>query len=95
LDFLPPGVKDCGEANSGTKVSLVTGDLLESFRRGLKKDGEKAALVEEHNGLQLVGERKDDVEVGDGQETLLLLVEPFGLLQALAFGTVSVPAGVV
>jgi len=45
--------------------------------------------------VERIGNSEDDVVVLDRQQMLLLSFEPAALLAALAFGTVSVPTGVI
>ena len=42
-----------------------------------------------------MGKRDHDMKVMGRQESLFPLLEPFGLAQTLAFGTMAVAAGVV
>jgi hypothetical protein len=42
-----------------------------------------------------MGKRDDDMKVMGWQEPLFPVLEPFGLAQTLAFGTMTVAAGVV
>ena len=51
--------------------------------------------VREHEGVRLVGQREDGVEVGHRQELRLPGEQPLRLGQRLALGAVAVSAGVV
>jgi hypothetical protein len=63
--------------------------------RRLEQECVAAALVLERDLRELLGQREDDVEVGDVQEFGLALGEPLGARRGLALGAVAVAAGVV
>ncbi len=92
-DLLSPAVQDGGEADLCAEVVWVLGDRLEGLRAGSEEDVEEEQLVAEHEGVQLLRDREDDVEVGHGQQALLAGLEPLVFLEALALGTVPIPAG--
>jgi len=67
--------------------------------QGLRDYGEEQAIAEPGIGteqcVECIGHSEDDVVVLDRQQMLLLSFDPAALMASLAFGTVSVPAGVV
>ena len=92
---LAPGVEDGRDAELSAQVLGIA-------RRGLERlagCGEEQVVEEagppEGQAMELVGERKDDVEVGDGEEIGAPGLEPVLLGEELALGAVAVAAGVV
>ncbi len=92
---LGPGVQHAGKADRRAEVFRVASHVVQGLRDG----GEEQAIAESgisaEQGVERVGHGEDDVVVLDGQQMLLLSVEPAELLAALAFGTMPIPAGVV
>jgi hypothetical protein len=62
---------------------------------GLEEEIVQNFFVLKDQRIQLVGKRDDDMKVMGGEEPLFPALEPFGLAQTLAFGTVAVTARVV
>jgi hypothetical protein len=94
VETLAPGVEEGKDAEPG--ADLVAADVEEGGRgvveEGLKGLAPSRAAEERAQGL---GQGKDHVEVGDGQEVVELGLGPEGLVEAAAGGTVAVAAGVV
>ena len=63
---LIPGMQNSHKA--GFSAQLVLTELEQGFRDGFKQDVEHDRFVLQDEGIQLVGKRKDHVEIGDGQE---------------------------
>ena len=95
LEALAPAVEYGAEAELGAEMPGVGGEGLEALGGSGEEEIEDESFVAQRDGIERLGEREDDMEVGDGEEALAPLVEPLGFLEALAFGTVAVPAGIV
>lgn len=52
-------------------------------------------FVLQHQGVELVWEGEDHMEVMGRQQSLGAILEPSCLLEALAFGAVAITAGIV
>jgi hypothetical protein len=75
--ILPPGVQERDEANRGTEMPWVRGDRLQRFGGRLKQDVVDGALVLECNGRDFLRHGEHHVEVRNGQQVCLAMVEPF------------------
>lgn len=85
---LVPGVKDHRESQLSAQV--VAAEFQEGLTGGSKEQVEKSSLVRQDDRVELVGQGEDIVEVRNGEEFALAILEPPGLGQALAFWTVSI-----
>jgi hypothetical protein len=95
LQGLAPAVENHGHAELGAEMLGIGGD-------GGERLGSRGEHDRVDNGLVLEGDLADqrrqgehDVEVGCRQQFGLAVGEPLGARQPLAFGTVTVAAGVV
>jgi hypothetical protein len=62
---------------------------------GLEEEIVQDFFVLEDQRIQLMRKRHDNMKVMGGEESLYSVLEPLGLAQTLAFGTMAVTAGVV
>jgi hypothetical protein len=90
-----PCVKDRAEADLRAKVARVAGDLLDGASHGDEEDIEEGPLVSQGDGVELRGDREDDMETGHRQEALETRFEPLGSSRSLTLWAVTIPAGVV
>jgi hypothetical protein len=67
----------------------------QSLSDGLKQDGEGHGFVFQDEGIQLMGQRKYDVEVGSGQQFGFSGLNPTLPWYVLAGGAMPVTAGVI
>ena len=65
--ILPPGVKDAEEADLGTKVLRVSGDLKHGFRAGPEQQVVENALVPLTQRCQFMRQSENHVKVACGQ----------------------------
>jgi len=65
------------------------------LRGGLEEEIIQNFFVLKDQRIQLMGKRHDNMKVMGGEEPLFAALEPFGLAQTLAFGTMTVATGVV
>jgi len=66
LKLLIPGMQYGHEAQFSTE--FVPAESEQSLSDGFKQDGEHHGFVFQDEGIQLMGQGKDDVEVGSGQQ---------------------------
>ena len=92
---LPPGVEDGEEADMGTEMLWIGGDGDQRFGGGAKEHVVDSFLVLQGNASELVGESEHDVEILYRQQFVFALLEPAGVVEPLALGTVAVAAGIV
>src|SRR5687768_3859877 len=70
-------------------------DVQQRLRRAGEEQVVKPSWVGQSQRIELVGNRKDDMEVRHGQKLAATLLQPALLVQALALGAVPVTARVV
>jgi len=92
---LCPGVKDQREADPGPEVFGPERDLVKSFRDGSKDQVVGLPAMGRKERVKDVGDREDEMMVFGGQQSNLLSLKPSHLIEAPAFGTVTVAARVV
>src|SRR5271156_3774531 len=92
---LSPGVQNAEEADLGSEV-LGAG---RNFEHGLSAGAEEQIVEQPWIALteriQLVGQGKDDVEVGHAEQILFAPCQPALACLGLALGTVAVATGVI
>ena len=93
--FLGPGMEHGREAHLSAESSVASGKGEQGLGGGLEQQVVKGFFVFEHQGVELVWEGEDHMEVMGRQESLGAFLEPSGLLEALAFGAVAITAGIV
>ena len=91
-EILTPGMKDGG--NSQGSLEVVAAELQQGRGGAGEQEGVEAGLVVPDERVQFVRQRKNDVEVRDGQQVLGLLLQPLGAFEVLATGTMAVAARV-
>ena len=95
LQLLIPGVKHGGEAHMSGQPGIASGQLEQSAGSRAKQGVVQELLVAQDEGVELVWEGGHRMEVVDGQQPEHAAMEPSDLLEALAFGTVAIAAGVI
>jgi hypothetical protein len=92
VEVLAPGVKEGDKTDVGPQMFGIGGDGGECGPHGLKQNVVDWFWVLECEGSQGVGDREDDVEIGNRQEVLEPVVDPAMAKGGLAFGAVAVPS---
>jgi hypothetical protein len=87
---LAPGVKDGREAELAAEVAGIAGEGLERLARRTEEQIVDDAGSREGQPAELVGQREDDVEVGDGEQVGAPGLEPVLLGEGLALRAVAV-----
>lgn len=95
MQVLAPGMQDAEEADLGAQVFWIARDGEQRFSAGTKEDVVDDRLVPIGKRGQRCRQGEDDVEVLDGQQLRLALLEPLGALFPLTLGAVAIAAGVV
>ena len=92
-ELLIPGMQDRDEAELTLQAPLgVSGEGLEGVADGGEQEIEQGALVAEDQGVQLMGESEDHVEVAGGDEFVFAVFKPLLLGQSLTLWAVTVSA---
>src|SRR5215471_9090528 len=94
LEILSPSVEHAEEADLCAKVLWIGGDLQEGGGAGAEQEIVNDLLVLQGQPRQLVGNRKDDVNVVDRQQFLTASGEPLIAGVGWALGAVPGAAGV-
>lgn len=94
-EVLRPGVQNGSEANISAEVLRVSGDRQQGLRGGMEEQVIEAFLIAENEGAQGIGKRENDMEMGNGKNASEGVLDPLGTFTALAFGAVTIAAGVV
>ena len=92
---LAPGVEDGRDAEVPAEVLRIPREGLERLARGAKQQVVDDAGLGQGEPAELVRQREDDVEVGDGKQIGASGFEPILLGEALALRAVAVATGVV
>ena len=92
---LSPGMQNAEEADLGSEVLGVGRNFEHSLSAGAEEQIVEQPWIALTERVQLVGQGKDDVEVRYAEQVLFASREPTVARLRLAFGTVSVAAGVV
>ncbi len=93
--LLVPGMEHLDDAGPGAQVSLVGAELEERLRAAFVEEPVKVLLVGEDEGVQLMGEGKDHMEVRRVNDLGPTPVHPELLLDGLAVGAAAVAAGII
>lgn len=93
--LLVPGMEHLDDAGLGAQVSLVGAELEERLRAAFVEEPVKVLLVGEDEGVQLMGEGKDHMEVRRVNDLGPTPVHPELLLDGLAVGAAAVAAGII
>jgi len=94
-EALPPSVQYRGKAKRCAKILFVGGKFLQGFSHNPEQQTVEFSLILIDNRTQNIRHGKDDMEVADIQQIILLIVNPAFFGKRLALWTVTVPAGVV
>jgi len=94
-EVLAPGVQDGGDAEIASQVLGIAREGLKRFGRRLEEEMVDQARLVLGEMVESMGEREDDVEVGDGQQLSASVLDPALLGEGLALGAVAIAAGVV
>ena len=92
---LSPGVQDAEEADLGSEVLGVGGNLKHGLSGGAEEQIVEQPWIALTERVQLVGQGKDDVEVGHAEQILFAPCQPALACLGLALGTVTVATGVI
>ena len=76
FQFLVPGMQHAEEADLGTQMVRIGGNLLETCRAGSEQQAIEKLLVVEDQRRQPVRKGKDQVQVRNGQELSLTSGQP-------------------
>ena len=92
---LSPGVQNAEEADLGSEVLGVGGNLKHGLGGGAEEQIIEQPWIALTERVQLVGQGKDDVEVRYAEQVLFASCQPTVTCLRLAFGTVSVATGII
>src|SRR2546427_2785679 len=92
---LPPGVEHRGHTEVTAKMARIATEARQRGRGGVKEQPIDQAGVTLGEWVEVVRERKDDVEVRNRQDLAPARAEPALGRHALAFRAVAIPTGVV
>ena len=96
MDVLPeglaPAVQDRGDAELATEPAGSVAEFEQGPGCCLEEQPVDESRLHLHEGVELMGEREHHVTVVDIEQTGTLLLDPSGLRERLALGTVPVPA---
>jgi hypothetical protein len=92
---LSPGVQDAEEADLGSEVLGVGGNLKHGLSGGAEEQIIEQPWIALTERVQVVGQGKDDVEVRYAEQVLFAPCEPALTRLGLALGTVPVATGVI
>jgi hypothetical protein len=92
---LSPGVENAEEADLGSEVLGVGGNLKHGLSGGAEEQIIEQPWIALTERVQLVGQGKDDVEVRYAEQVLFAPCKPALARLGLALGTVPVATGVI
>src|SRR3984957_16323028 len=95
LQPLIPGMEHAEEADLGSQVAWVAGDLQQSCSTGAKEKVVDQPFVVQRERSQFPRQREDDVHVADGQQLPFPRLEPVEACIALTLRTVPITTRVV
>ena len=95
LQSLVPGVQHAEEANLGTEMPGIVGDLEQSLSTGMKQQVIDHLLVLQGERGQFARQREDGMHIAGGQKFSFARLEPAQTRVALAFWTMPVATRVV
>ena len=95
LQSLVPGMEHTEEADLGSKVPGIAGNLQQGFGAGAKQQVVDQSFVLQCERSEFPRQREDDVHVVGGQQLSFPRLEPVQACIALTLGTVPVTARVV
>jgi len=92
LQSLVPGMEHAEEADLGSKVTGIAGDLQQGFGAGAEQQVVDQSLVLQRERSQFPRQSEDDVDVASGQQLSCPRLEPAQAGVALTLGAVPVTA---
>ena len=92
---LSPGVQNAEEADLGSEVLGVGRNFEHGLSAGAEEQIVEQSWITLTKRVQLVGQSKDDVEVGHAEQILFATRQPALARLGLALGTVAVATGVI
>ena len=92
-EVLAPRMKNRGHAQLGSEVLGVAGKLPQGGDHTGEQQSVQPLRIGADEGIEVVGQREDDVEVRDRKEQGLLGITPLRLRHGLALWTVTVATG--
>ncbi len=92
---LSPGVQNAEEADLGSEVLGVGRNFEHGLSAGAEEQIVEQPWIALTERVQLVGQGKDDVEVGHAEQILFAPCQPALACLGLALGTVAVATGVI
>ena len=92
---LSPGVQNAEEADLGSEVLGVGRNFEHGLSAGAEEQIVEQPWIALTERIQLMGQGKDDVEVGHAEQILLAPSQPSLACLRLALGTVAVATGVI
>jgi hypothetical protein len=92
---LSPGVQNAQEADLGSEVLRVGRNFEHGLSAGAEEQIVEQPWIALTERVQLVGQGKDDVEVGHAEQILFVPCQPSLACLSLALGTVAVATGVI
>ena len=95
LQLLIPGMEHAEEADLGTQVTRIAGDLQEGLRAGAKQQVVDHPLVLQCQRSQFLREREDDMDIVRGQQFPSPRLEPALAGVALALWAMPVATRVI
>src|SRR5664280_3074882 len=95
LQPLIPGMKHAEEADLGTKMTRVAGDLHKSFSAGVEQQVVDQPFVLQRERGQFSRQREDNVDIASGEQLAFPRLEPAQAGVALAPWAMPVTARVV
>lgn len=95
LKVLSPGMQDGRDSRHCAEIFSVGTQFQYRFGRRLKQQCVHGALPVSKNGIQLRRNGENNMKIRRVKQVFPLLVDPLFFCKSLAFGAVSVPAGVV
>ena len=94
-EVLPPGVQNTDPPDLCTEMFRVLCELGKGLGDRTEKEIVQDLAVHGDQGIKFRGEGEDHMEIRNGEEVLTAGLDPFFFPQGLAFGAVTVPAGVI
>jgi hypothetical protein len=95
VELLAPGMEHRQAADVRPEMLRVPGDILERLRHGPKEEVIEHPRVVEAQGTEDMGQRKDDMDVGNVKHLALPSGEPGRLGGPMALGAVVIATGVI
>ena len=92
---LSPTVQQGEETDLRAQVLRIGGDGAQSLCRSTEEDVIEQLFVLIGDGGNLFRQGEDDVEIGNGEEFRLAVLQPLGASQGLALGTMPISAAMV